>query len=61
MCDSCEEGDDYAEGYTVGEEVEGGLGWDGLKADEWDCCEDMYLTERRVGNVYDLMSKHALR
>ena len=31
MCDSCEEGDYYAEGYSVGEEVEGGVGWFGLR------------------------------
>ena len=32
MCDPCEEGDDYAEGYPVGEEVERRVGRDGMKS-----------------------------
>ena len=37
MCDSCEAGDDYAEGYPVGEEVEGGVGRDGVKKKRVRC------------------------
>lgn len=32
MCDSCEESDDYAEGYSACEEVEGRVGRDGMKS-----------------------------
>ena len=30
MRDTCEESDDYAEGYSVGEEVKRGVGWLGM-------------------------------